>query len=347
LSLPTPLKTQPHAEPDQPIHTRQAAEPWPSLPALDENLYVVHYSSGLIRDAASGTPSVSAIVVQQILRRQPSVFAAIRFAEAAGITPAALPGDLPGLEKTLLEAFLEFVAAHPKATWLHWRMNQAQFGFGVLAQRARLHGLDWVEIPPERCFDLPSYLKRRYGDDYAPHPRLFGAFRLNGLNAPDLLDEEAAAEAWGRRDHVGLLVSLARKVDGIAILFDRARLGTFRAGAPPVDSPAPPEGPAEGDIIMTPGGERIWLRGRPVRLTDTLRRVLSHVLRDQGQYVGALVRSLGFGSCSHFHRHLPDLRRRLEAELDGSGWQLRIQCSEGRVCWEWLQAKHWPAAVTA
>src|SRR4029450_7296286 len=99
----------------------------------------------------------------------------------------------------MLADFFHFVARTPDTCWLHWAMRQPRFGFEVLAQRARGHGLDPAEIPLHRRFDLSSYLKRQFGDDYVPHPRFWNALERNGLLGPELLNEAAAAGALATR----------------------------------------------------------------------------------------------------------------------------------------------------
>src|SRR5262249_34047985 len=121
-----------------------------------------------------------------------------------------------------------FTAGLPRANWLHWGMRSACFGFEVLSQRARRHGLDPVEIPLARRFDLANYLKRAYGRDYAPHPRLWHASRRNGAAGLGLLSEAEAAEAWAAGHHAALLRSLSLKVHAIARLYELVREGTFQ-----------------------------------------------------------------------------------------------------------------------
>jgi hypothetical protein len=83
-------------------------------------------------------------------------FAAIGIAEINRIPPDKFLTHLEKLEKQLLTKFYAFVASRPDAVWLHWRMGRPEFGFAVLAQRARYHGLTPVEIPKDQQFDLAN-----------------------------------------------------------------------------------------------------------------------------------------------------------------------------------------------
>src|SRR5205823_12735061 len=122
-----------------------------------------------------------------------------------------------------------FVAVRPRALWLHWGMRGPLYGFEVLFPRARLHGLRPTEIPLQQRFDLAGYLKRRYGDDYVPHPRLWHALHANGLAGPGLLSEAQTAAAWTRAEYAAVLASLVRKVAGITDLYERVCRGTFQS----------------------------------------------------------------------------------------------------------------------
>jgi hypothetical protein len=194
-----------------------AAHPASDLPERNQSLLAIHYSQELIDNSGGQTPPVSAIVVQRVADDDQKAFSAFLLAEALGIKPGAFLDHFQELEKQLLWMFFEFVAKEPQTTvWLHWNMRSPHFGFEVRAQRARVHDLIPVEIDPARRFNLAAYLKTRYGDDYAPDPRLPNAIRQNGLYQPGMLNDEQAKDAWARKDFGAVLTSLCRKVNAIA-----------------------------------------------------------------------------------------------------------------------------------
>jgi hypothetical protein len=203
----------------------------PPLPAVNDDLHVIHYSSDLLANCPVQTPPVSAIVVQHFLTGAQMTFAVFTQAECARIPPAEVPGRFAELESEMLQLFADFVAGRPNSVWVHWRMRDAGFGFDVLTQRAAIRQVTPHGIPLARRFDLSNYLVRRYGDDYTPHPRLWNAVRRNLGAVPDLLDEAATAAEWQRGNHAAVLWSLAAKVGALARLFDRVRRGTFLTGA--------------------------------------------------------------------------------------------------------------------
>lgn len=177
-------------------------------------------------------------------------FSVLQAAEREGVSHVEWPACWPELERTLLADFFDFAAERAGAAWLHWGMRGPFFGFVVLEQRARRHGLEPCAIPAARRFDLAHYLKRRYGREYAPHPRFWHAAHRNRVAAPGLMNEVEAAAAWDAGRHAALLRSLLLKVNAIAHLYEIVRIGAFRTGeaddksvGPPPPRCLPEEGP--------------------------------------------------------------------------------------------------------
>ena len=202
--------------------------PLPELPAKRPGLYAIHYSQELAAKCLDRVPTVSAILVQSVFTGQQVAFAACRLAMVRGIAADQLVARLPELEKMLLEQFFAFVAERPESTWLHWGMHWPSFGFDVLDQRACYHGVNPVEIPDSKRFDLSHYLKVRYGEDYAPDPRFGHAIQANFGVSGELLSAEDAAVAWKNCQHAAILNSLAEKVNAVVRLYGRALDGTFK-----------------------------------------------------------------------------------------------------------------------
>src|SRR5262249_28979407 len=188
----------------------------PPLPPVTDDLYAIHYSQEVQDNIPAGTPPISAIVVEHVRSCRQFEFAAVRIAERLGIPADQFLSHLPELEKQVLAEFFRFDAEHPNNVYLHWSMRKPQFGFNVLCQRARIHGLGATEIPIGRCFDLASYLKRYYGKNYAPHPRFENALEQNGVRGADVLDKDAAAAAWKTGAYGKLIAHLSGQLSGIA-----------------------------------------------------------------------------------------------------------------------------------
>jgi hypothetical protein len=224
----------------------------PDLPAIDQDLFAIHYSSELQENCTTQTPPISAIVVQHVATGQQQTFAALRIAERRGLPARDFLGHMAALERELLQDFFAFVASHPAAVWVHWAMRGPVFGFEVLAQRARLHGIEPAAIPRSQRFDLSHYLKCRYGADYAPHPRMWHAMHRNRVHGPELLSAADAADAWKRGEYAALLHSLSGKTDAIADLFSLVHRGAFQPGG--IEPPPPEVGQPFGSARSGPLG---------------------------------------------------------------------------------------------
>lgn len=218
------------------ITTPSQSPPTPSLvglPPADDNLHVIHCSTGLGRDFRDSVPPVSVVSVLSVHSGAKKSFAAVWLAQELGIPIADFKSRHPELEKELLRQFYAFVAERPNAIWLHSNMRSSQFGFEVLERRAMVHRLLPVAIPDARRFDLyNSVVRKLYPDPYFGHPRQEMMFRFNFGNVPDLLTEEGAAAAWSSGDYTALVRSAEAKVGCIAGLYDKLSRGETLNGNP-------------------------------------------------------------------------------------------------------------------
>ncbi|MDY3560227.1 hypothetical protein R5W23_001453 [Gemmata sp. JC673] len=102
------------------------------LPAVTDELYVVHYAAGPRPNGYAPTPPVAAIVVRHVLSGTNITFATFTEAEVAGLPHDEFLTHLPNLERDTLSAFTDYATNRPRAMWVHWRMRDAVFGFDVL-----------------------------------------------------------------------------------------------------------------------------------------------------------------------------------------------------------------------
>lgn len=207
----------------------------PRLPN-PRGLYAIHYSSDLSNTV--GLPRrISAIVVQNVHTERQHTFSAIDIAQELGCPPEHLVARIDELERLMFKRFSAFARSISQGTWVHWGMRKANFGFDVIIQRLRAHRLQKPTFAERRLFDLSAYLKQRYGDSFAPHPRLLNAAKFNGCWEPTFLNEEESAAAWSNGEYSKLVQSLSDKVDTISDLYWRLKNGTFRCA---VSSANPP-----------------------------------------------------------------------------------------------------------
>lgn len=79
------------------------------LPAVTEELHVVHYAAGPRLNGYAPTPPVAAIVVRHVLTGINMTFATFTEAEVAGVLADEFVGQLSHLEREMLSTFADFV----------------------------------------------------------------------------------------------------------------------------------------------------------------------------------------------------------------------------------------------
>jgi hypothetical protein len=111
---------------------------------------------------------------------------------------------------------------HKGMKYLHWNMRDINYGFAALEHRFRVLGGTPVVIEDGKKIDLARLLIDIYGVGYIGHPRLETLLAKNSIKPRDFLTGPQEAEAFEKRNFVGLHQSTLRKVDVIANLAERA-----------------------------------------------------------------------------------------------------------------------------
>lgn len=140
-------------------------------------------------------------------------------------------------EEAALRQFADFVNKNSDRVWLGWRFLRSDYGFAHISVRARcLAGLEIVV--PAQTLDVKDLLKRNFGQEFADHPRLEGAARLNNVTTTGLLTAERAAQAYKAKNWPAMRVNIERRAAIIQDLFWLAARGEFvpKTQPDPIDS---------------------------------------------------------------------------------------------------------------
>jgi hypothetical protein len=154
------------------------------------------------------------------------------------------------------------------------------------------------------------------------------------LRSPDGLPQSDAWARWKsewRAVRVAVETRLAALDGGAPPASPNADAGTLPPPAPPVS----PEPPADGTVKAS----RIWLKGKPYRLTPGLRDLLAYLLANPSVPEERVIEHCGMSCSPHLHKRLKNLRDKLAEELKRSGWRLRIKTEETRISCKWEEAK--------
>jgi hypothetical protein len=203
----------------------------------------VHYACEDLGKAKNRPPKVSCIAVRDIAGDEVRVVSHRNFARDDTQTIRENTGGLfwkriserrpasePAPELQVLEAFYDLLQHHPEAQVVHWNMNSASFGFDAIGDR--YYSLTGKKppysIPSHRLHDLDAMLGKRYGAEYASHPKLKSTAELNACSMRSFLLGVDEAAAFERGDFAVIEASTRAKVDIIATLLRAACNGSLR-----------------------------------------------------------------------------------------------------------------------
>ena len=196
--------------------------------------YIIHYSCQSFYDNPSGNSTrITSIAIRNLDSGQTKSWSVYKAAELAG-KQDDIQTNLDGLERSMLEAYFNFLRSNSDCMYLHWNMRDENFGFGALEHRFRvLGGEPWVM--PDHCkFDIARALVTLYGRQYAPHTssagrkgRLMSVVEMNKIADADALEGAEEAAAFESGEYLRLHQSTLRKVDIMANVFDRTHAKTL------------------------------------------------------------------------------------------------------------------------
>lgn len=193
--------------------------------------YIIHYSSQSLYDAEAGafSPRVTAVVVRHFESGQTVSFATHTVAEYLGVDAKDIEPRYDDIEREILTQFYNFARDRREKYWIHWNMESVIFGFEHLEHRYRVLAKgEPPSIPVEVRINLNDVLKRRYGHDYAPHPRMIKLMELNGDRVQGFLPGEAEAEAFKTKDFIRMNTSTIAKVGFFSFVISSAIRGKLK-----------------------------------------------------------------------------------------------------------------------
>lgn len=226
-----------------------------------KRLHLIDYYTVPWSDVPAGTPPVVMIASKEFATGRETLFAWHLLAEQKRMSPDDIRSHQGELERLLLEEFAGFLAANPKARWVHWGLDSIDYGFPALKQRAAFHGVE-LGVVPQTLYNLSNKLKTTYGRHYIPHPRLRSLVTLNQINQFQWLSTDELTAAYQRGEFRRIMTSLRRKVICIGEILQLFMGGTLQIHV-------------GTDLLLAhgdPGPERGWLSCARATLTqsDTL-----------------------------------------------------------------------------
>ena len=191
----------------------------------------IHYACQDLYNVQHDTsPRIASICVLFSGSRQVFLFSMASIADRES-KDLSLADDtiLDEYELKLLTEFYSFLKTDKTAKgieyWLHWNMRDHNYGFEALSQRyLKLSGKKKVpaQIECDRRIDISSLLTRRYGIDYADHPRLQKLLEMNNIHPMNLMNGKDEAKAFDDREFIKIDRSIQAKVQAFSEIIERS-----------------------------------------------------------------------------------------------------------------------------
>lgn len=194
---------------------------------------IVHYSSqSLFDNTAQGfSPRITSICVMDFATQQTKSFAVHTVAEILNIDKMGVETRYDEIEKEMLSQFFDFLSGRRDRFWIHWNMRNLTYGFEHLEHRSKyLRNSLPPSVSVEQRINLNEVLKERYGNSYAPDPKMKNLILANGPLPPTFLDGTQEADAFNTKEFIRMHSSTISKVEffrHVIILAQKGKLKTI------------------------------------------------------------------------------------------------------------------------
>lgn len=198
-----------------------------------ENFYIVHYSCQSLNDDNEAlSPRITSIGVTHFATEQTVSFSTHAIAEEMGIAREDVQRNFDRVEEKLLRDFYGFVRDRRDKFWVHWNMRNLAYGFEHLEHRYRvLGGADAAVIPVERRINLNDMLARKYGSDYAGHPKMKNLMEMNGGVHRNFLTGEEELQAFRNNEFIRMHNSTLCKLGFFSSSIKKAVAGKLKTAS--------------------------------------------------------------------------------------------------------------------
>lgn len=201
----------------------------PQLRQAEEDgaaIIAIHYACENLLELSGRAARVACIVTERVDIEEVRLFSYDDSADEPDVK-----------ERRLLESFFTYVSESEGASWVHWRMASAKFGFGALADRFINLGGEAVPVPGQNTYDVSQIIEELRGSPIEGNPKLFVMARLNGMLPHHALTGEVEARIFEEGQFAALDLSTEEKVKWIARMTRRLLANSLVLASEPV-SPA-------------------------------------------------------------------------------------------------------------
>ena len=175
----------------------------------EQNTYAIHYSCSGFYNGGVIAPTICAVVLTNLNNGEIHTFALHNY---------ILKGKcLIDAEKELLNDFSKFLNGLDNPILIHWKMDEAEFGFKALTARCENFGIYNLSFTKIKTIDLNSYI-------YVP---IVFALKVSNCSCAYLLKGKEEAMYFDKRNYNAVMLSTQAKSYGMVKLLKLALNGKF------------------------------------------------------------------------------------------------------------------------
>lgn len=203
----------------------------------------IHYACQSFYEAqCENSPRIVAICILFAGNNQVFVFSLASLAEREGIDLSQADNKvIDDLENKMLTEFYGFLKQEKNTKsikyWLHWNMKDQNYGFEAISQRyCKLNRRKKApyQIDNEARVNISAVLSQRYGDNYAPHPRLQNILEMNNIKPMNLLNGKEEATAFDNKEYLAIDRSVQAKVHAFSEVLNRVGNDELKTNSRPL-----------------------------------------------------------------------------------------------------------------
>lgn len=181
----------------------------------------IHYSCQSFTDDNEGySPRITSIAVLDEENNLKS-FSIHLVAEKMHIERAQIANRYDEIEKNMLDEFYDFAGKRYEYTWIHWNMNNINFGFEAIEHRYEvLAGKKPYHIDEKKRVNLSRLITNKYGQNCADDPKMENLMKLNGGTPRSYLSGLDEIEAFKAKEYLKLHKSTMCKVKWFSTVYN-------------------------------------------------------------------------------------------------------------------------------
>lgn len=202
----------------------------PALANAIQHAYIIHYSCESLSDCNEGySPRITSIAVLHYATKSMRSFSIHLYAERRRIERDSIEKHYDELELEMLQDFMGYVSSHPEACYVHWKMNNINYGFEAIWHRYEVRSGDRLDsLDESKRFNLSAILYDAYGESSFDKPQMYKLMEVNGGRERDVLDGKQEADAFKGKEYVKMHKSTMAKVCWFRDVLDKAQRGKLK-----------------------------------------------------------------------------------------------------------------------